>query len=51
MMTSNYTSAEAAMQCSYYDAAGQQATVNCTAANAAACAAPGEGLGDLTRQT
>ena len=41
-ITSNYTGAEASMQCSYYDAAGGQAGVTCTMANASACARPGE---------
>jgi hypothetical protein len=41
-VTYNYSGVEASMHCSYYDAAGRQATVNCTAGNAAACAQPGE---------
>uniref|UniRef100_A0A383W3I5 Peptidase C1A papain C-terminal domain-containing protein n=1 Tax=Tetradesmus obliquus TaxID=3088 RepID=A0A383W3I5_TETOB len=41
-VTFNYTGAEASMQCSYYDAAGEQASVTCIEANASACARPGE---------
>jgi hypothetical protein len=40
-VTSSYTTAEANLQCSYYDAAGALSKVACTAANFTACAEPG----------
>jgi hypothetical protein len=43
-VTFSYTSLRSSMQCSFYDATGNQKYVNCTRANYKDCARPGEDM-------